>query len=186
MVEPVEVYACDIELTGLSKQEGKFVSILYTKPVGKWTHTCLGLLLQYGSNPYLKHIPKHILCFFFSNHKHCNCRHYHQNHSYLCPIIIQVFTIQVTWTDCRRFKVYRRYGEFFTLQVYICEHKCLVISLFYVSGQSHHFFPKWSGQGKLPWSRYSFTSRSANTTVISCNVNSSKKAVVTTVLILVE
>ena len=35
MVEPVEVYACDIELTGLSKQEGKFVSILYTKPVGK-------------------------------------------------------------------------------------------------------------------------------------------------------
>ena len=26
MVEPVEVYACDMELTGLSKQEGKFVS----------------------------------------------------------------------------------------------------------------------------------------------------------------
>lgn len=26
MVQPVEVYACDIELTGLSKQEGKFVS----------------------------------------------------------------------------------------------------------------------------------------------------------------
>lgn len=42
MVEPVEVYACDIELTGFTKQDGKFVS-LYSHYTG--TVTCCALQL---------------------------------------------------------------------------------------------------------------------------------------------
>ena len=35
-----------------------------------------------------------------------------------CLFLYQLFAIKVTWSDKKCFEIYRRYGEFFTLQVY--------------------------------------------------------------------
>lgn len=45
------------------------------------------------------------------NHTHYQTTHIH------CVVISQLFAIELSWSDKRRFEIYRRYGEFFTLQV---------------------------------------------------------------------